>query len=106
MARPLGLTDCNLQASEGANHGVLHGGPRPTLAIPSKTQRHRPCKRGDLLTKQHKMLGWTLIFLIVALVAGVLGFSGIAGAAIGIAKIIFLVFLVLFLVSIILRLAK
>ena len=27
------------------------------------------------------MLGWTLIFLIVALVAGVLGFTGIAGAA-------------------------
>ena len=51
------------------------------------------------------MLGWTLLFLIIALVAGVLGFSGIAGAAVGIAKILFFIFLVLFLVSLIVRLA-
>jgi uncharacterized membrane protein YtjA (UPF0391 family) len=51
------------------------------------------------------MLGWTLLFLIIALVAGVLGFSGIAGVAVGIAKILFFIFLVLFLVSLIVRLA-
>jgi uncharacterized membrane protein YtjA (UPF0391 family) len=51
------------------------------------------------------MLGWTLIFLIVALLAGALGFTGIAGAAVGIAKVLFFIFLVLFLVSLIIRLA-
>jgi uncharacterized membrane protein YtjA (UPF0391 family) len=51
------------------------------------------------------MLGWTIIFLIIALVAGILGFTSIAGAAMGIAKVVFAIFLVLFLVSLILRLA-
>jgi uncharacterized membrane protein YtjA (UPF0391 family) len=51
------------------------------------------------------MLGWTLIFLIVALFAGLLGFTGIAGAAMGIAKVLFFIFLVLFLVSLILHVA-
>jgi len=55
--------------------------------------------------KRNHMLGWTLIFLIIALIAGVLGFTGIAGAAVGIAKILFFIFLVLFLVSLIVRLA-
>jgi uncharacterized membrane protein YtjA (UPF0391 family) len=45
------------------------------------------------------MLGWTLMFLIIALLAGVLGFTSIAGAAAGIAQILFVVFLVLFLAS-------
>ncbi|MGH8024140.1 MAG: DUF1328 domain-containing protein, partial [Limisphaerales bacterium] len=39
------------------------------------------------------MLGWTLVFLIVALIAGLLGFTGIAGAAVGIARFLFAVFL-------------
>jgi uncharacterized membrane protein YtjA (UPF0391 family) len=55
--------------------------------------------------ERNLMLGWTLIFLIVALVAGVLGFTGIAGAAIGIARTLFAIFLILFLVSLILGLA-
>lgn len=46
--------------------------------------------------KGNDMLGWTLMFLIIALIAGVLGFTGIAGAAMGIAKIIFVVFLFCF----------
>jgi uncharacterized membrane protein YtjA (UPF0391 family) len=45
------------------------------------------------------MLGWTLMFLVIALVAGVLGFGAVAGAAAGIAKILFVVFIVLFLAS-------
>jgi uncharacterized membrane protein YtjA (UPF0391 family) len=52
------------------------------------------------------MLGWTLVFLVIALVAGVLGFAGIAGAAVGMARILFVIFLILFLVSLILRLAR
>ena len=50
------------------------------------------------------MLGWTVIFLMIALLTGVLGFTGIAGAAIGIAKVIFAIFLALFLMSLIFRL--
>jgi uncharacterized membrane protein YtjA (UPF0391 family) len=47
----------------------------------------------------HKMLHWSLVFLIIALIAGALGFFGIAGTAAGIAKILFFVFLVLWLVG-------
>ena len=47
------------------------------------------------------MLGYALLFLVIALIAGALGFFGVAGAATGIAKILFFVFLVLFLVSLI-----
>ena len=47
------------------------------------------------------MLGWTVIFLLIALAAGILGFSTIAGAAAGIAKILFVIFLVLFIISLI-----
>jgi uncharacterized membrane protein YtjA (UPF0391 family) len=54
--------------------------------------------------KEVVMLGWTLMFLIIALVAGVLGFTGIAGAAVGIARILFCIFLVLFLATLVLRL--
>lgn len=53
-----------------------------------------PLKSGESL-----MLGWSLLFFIVALVAGILGFTGIAGTAVGIAKILFFVFLVLLVVS-------
>jgi uncharacterized membrane protein YtjA (UPF0391 family) len=45
------------------------------------------------------MLGWALIFLILALVAGFLGFFGLAGLSAGIAKIVLFAFVVLFLIS-------
>jgi uncharacterized membrane protein YtjA (UPF0391 family) len=51
--------------------------------------------------KEHPMLRYALIFLVVALVAGALGFGGIAGAATGIAKILFLVFLILFVAALV-----
>ena len=41
------------------------------------------------------MLGWSLMFLIIALIAGVLGFGGIAGAAAGIAKVLFFIALLI-----------
>lgn len=59
---------------------------------------------GIICAKKFTMLGWTLVFLIIALVAGVLGFTGIAGAAVGIARILFAIFLILFLASLIFRL--
>ncbi len=42
------------------------------------------------------LLGWALIFFIVALIAALFGFGGIATAAMGIARILFFIFLVLF----------
>ena len=45
------------------------------------------------------MLGWAVIFLIIALVAAIFGFGGIAVASAGIAKILFFLFLVLFVIS-------
>ncbi len=41
------------------------------------------------------MLGWALMFLVVALIAGVLGFSGIVGTAANIAWVLFVVGLIL-----------
>lgn len=42
------------------------------------------------------LLGWALVFLVVALIAAALGFGGVASASAGIAKAIFFVFLVVF----------
>jgi len=47
------------------------------------------------------MLGWAVVFLIIALVAAVFGFGGIAAASAGIAKLLFFIFLVLFVISLI-----
>jgi uncharacterized membrane protein YtjA (UPF0391 family) len=47
------------------------------------------------------MLGWAVVFLIIALVAAVFGFGGIAAASAGIAKLLFFIFLVLFIVSLV-----
>ncbi|MEJ2703213.1 MAG: DUF1328 domain-containing protein [Sedimentisphaerales bacterium] len=47
------------------------------------------------------MLGWALIFLIVALIAAGLGFGGVASAAAGIAKVLFFIFVVLFIILLI-----
>ncbi|MFD1382483.1 DUF1328 domain-containing protein [Rhodanobacter aciditrophus] len=52
------------------------------------------------------MLGWTLIFLIVALIAGALGFTTVAGASFGIAKVLFFVFLVLMVISVVMHIVK
>ncbi len=41
------------------------------------------------------MLGWALLFLVIAIVAGALGLSGVAGAATQIAWILFVVGLIL-----------
>jgi uncharacterized membrane protein YtjA (UPF0391 family) len=41
------------------------------------------------------MLGWALVFFVIALVSAALGFGGLAGVAASIAQILFVVFLVL-----------
>ncbi|HEY1927362.1 MAG TPA: DUF1328 domain-containing protein [Caulobacteraceae bacterium] len=45
------------------------------------------------------MLGWALVFALLAVVAGGLGFFALAGIAASIAKILLLVFLVLLIAS-------
>jgi len=52
------------------------------------------------------MLGWALVFLIVALVAAVLGFGFLASTAALIAKVLFVIFLILFIISLIRRSVK
>jgi uncharacterized membrane protein YtjA (UPF0391 family) len=52
------------------------------------------------------MLGWALMFLVVALVAALFGFGGIYAAAAGIAKILFFIFLVMFVLSLVMGLAR
>ncbi len=52
------------------------------------------------------MLGWSLVFLLVAIVAGVLGFGGLASTSAGIAQTLFYIFLVLFIVSLIINLVR
>jgi uncharacterized membrane protein YtjA (UPF0391 family) len=47
------------------------------------------------------MLGWSLIFLVVAIIAALFGFTDIASASAGIAKIIFFIFLALWIISLI-----
>lgn len=49
------------------------------------------------------MLGWSLMFLLLALVAGAFGFFGVAGASYSFAKVLFFVFLALFVVSLFTR---
>jgi uncharacterized membrane protein YtjA (UPF0391 family) len=47
------------------------------------------------------LLGWALVFLVVALMAAALGFGGIASAATGVAKVLFFIFIVVFAVLLI-----
>ena len=48
------------------------------------------------------MLGYSILFLLIALLAGVFGFTTVAGTAYLAAKILFFVFLVLFVASLLL----
>jgi uncharacterized membrane protein YtjA (UPF0391 family) len=51
--------------------------------------------------KEHHMLRWALICLIIALVASALGMYGLEGTAMEAARILFFVFLVLIIVGLI-----
>jgi len=52
------------------------------------------------------MLGWAILFLVVAIVAALFGFGGIAAAATDIAQILFVIFLLLFVASLVLHLVR
>lgn len=47
------------------------------------------------------MLGYSLMFFVIAVAAGVLGFGVIAGTAAWIAKVLFFIFLIVFVISLI-----
>jgi uncharacterized membrane protein YtjA (UPF0391 family) len=49
------------------------------------------------------MLGWAIVFAVLALVAGALGFFALAGMAAVIAKFLLVVFVVLLVVSFLVR---
>jgi uncharacterized membrane protein YtjA (UPF0391 family) len=50
-----------------------------------------------------RMLGWALIFFVLALVAGYLGFAGLAGMAASIAQILFWIFLAVLVIGFVIR---
>jgi len=52
------------------------------------------------------LLGWALIFLVVAIIAAALGFGGIATASAGIARVLFFIFLVVFVVLLLTNLLR
>ncbi len=52
------------------------------------------------------MLGWALMFLIIALVAAMLGFTNIEIISVEIARILFFLFLILFIISLIFGLVR
>lgn len=56
-----------------------------------------------MIDMEKLVLGWALIFFLLALVAGYFGFFGLAGIAASFAKVLFLIFLVLLIVSFVVR---
>lgn len=52
------------------------------------------------------LLGWTLVFLVLAIIAAIFGFGVLASAAAGIAKVLFFIFIAVFIITLVMRLAK
>jgi uncharacterized membrane protein YtjA (UPF0391 family) len=52
------------------------------------------------------MLGWALMFLIVAIVAALLGFTGIAILSAEVAKVLVIIFIILFVISLVFGLIR
>lgn len=50
------------------------------------------------------MLGWALLFFLLAVAAAVFGFGGLSATFAGVAQILFVVFILLFLASLVVRL--
>src|SRR5690349_19190769 len=92
----------------GSIRGVLESlarardrGAVPVQAAPSRGEgvEGTDACRAPFSGRRMQMLGWALVFLVVALIAGLLGFTGLAVASAGIAQILFYIFVVLFVVS-------
>lgn len=74
---------------------------RRTVLISDKLGNLRPAPKLMLQKPSGvtPMLGWALIFFLLAILAAYLGFFGLAGLAATIAKILLVVFVVLLIVS-------
>jgi uncharacterized membrane protein YtjA (UPF0391 family) len=70
----------------------------PRLHAVGALMRRTP-RQASSSGRRIQMLGWALVFLVVALIAGLLGFTGLAVASAGIAQILFYIFVVLFVIS-------
>jgi len=55
------------------------------------------------LVEDYVMLGWALVFFVLALAAAAFGFGGIAGTAASNAQILFVVFLALTILAFVVR---
>jgi uncharacterized membrane protein YtjA (UPF0391 family) len=52
------------------------------------------------------ILGWALVFLVLAVIAAIFGFGVLAAASAGIAKILFFIFVAIFVISLIAHLVR
>ena len=52
------------------------------------------------------MLGWAIVFFVMAIVTAAFGYGGIATGIAGVAKVMFIVFLVLLALSIIMHMVR
>lgn len=52
------------------------------------------------------LLGWAIVFFVVAIIAAILGFTGVYVAAAMIAKVLFWLFVALFIVFLVLGVAR
>ena len=52
------------------------------------------------------LLGWAILFLIVAVVSGIFGFGFISGISVTIAKWLAIIFVILFVISVIAHVIK
>ena len=84
------------RAHETAERVVCKPRPHAVRALKRRTRLSVPPSG-----RRMQMLGWALVFMVVALIAGLLGFGGFAAAAAGIAQILFYIFILLFAVSVV-----
>lgn len=76
---------------------------RTTVPHSAGTSQRAVALRTDINVETLNVLGWALIFFLLAGVAGYMGFFGLAGLAATFAKVLFLIFLVLLVVSFVAR---
>jgi uncharacterized membrane protein YtjA (UPF0391 family) len=79
---------------------LLCAGIDRAARIPHEKGR-RTSRRPETPEREENMLGWAILFFILAIVAAILGFGGIAGIAATIGKVLLVVFLIAFVIALI-----
>src|SRR5690242_6774885 len=94
------ISGCSFASPMEIQARMRRRNPTPNIGFCSK---YPPAVKPDgarpVPERSFPMLGWALVFLVVALIAGLFGFTGLAVASAGIAQILFYIFVVLFVVS-------